>query len=341
MTRVREFTTGWGEPFIQTWREREKETLVGAAHSSRRNYPKFRPFDMLGGPNQALPLLVNADMRIGVDSVVGTQPRFRRNCDYDLLLFQFAGRTALETEYGPVELGPGELALIPGGVAHRSSGTADCLRLYAELRDPMVPNYGPDQYASHSEFEMLREGGPLWPAPNGAAPAPTDRVIEELAIWDETPDQYTLLERDYGDVAGGGSGGYGVLKLRAFDFFTEIVGQRGPGPRLMESATSHVEVYNIEGPQFGFHRALRSEEVGLQFRGVGHNMSEFGEEDILPGEMYFVPLGIAHSVVGREEFLRIVIYSKHAWQVPQDLTRHRGESRFTARERVLQAAAWR
>ena len=84
VTRVREFTTGWGEPFIQTWREREKETLVGAARSSRRNYPKFRPFDLLGGPNQALPLLVNDDMRIGVDSVVGTPPRFRRNCDYDL-----------------------------------------------------------------------------------------------------------------------------------------------------------------------------------------------------------------------------------------------------------------
>src|SRR5581483_7082359 len=168
----------------------------------------FRPFDMLGGPNQALPLLVNADMRIGVDSVVGTQPRFRRNCDFDLLLFQFSGRTALESEYGPVELGPGELALIPGGVAYRASGTADCLRLYAELRDPMVPLYGPAQYASHSEFEMVREGGPLWPAPNGAAPAPTDRVLEELALWDETPDQYTLLERDYGDVAGRGRGSW-------------------------------------------------------------------------------------------------------------------------------------
>jgi quercetin dioxygenase-like cupin family protein len=339
---VREFTTGWGEPFIQTWREREKETLVGAARSSRRNYPKFRPFDLLGGPNQALPLLVNDDMRIGVDSVVGTPPRFRRNCDYDLLLFQFAGRTALETEYGPCELAPGELVLIPGGVAHRGSGTSDCLRLFAELRDPMVPLYGPDQYASHGEFEMVRTGGPPWPAPDGgAAAAPSARVVEELAIWDEVPDAYTLVERDYGDVAGGASGGLGVVKLRAFDFFTEIVGQRGPGPRLMESATSHVEVYNIEGPQFGFHRALRSEEVGLQFRGVGHNMSEFGEEDVVPGEMYFVPLGIAHSVVGREEFLRIVIYCKHPWRVPADLTQHRGESRFTAHERVLQAAAWR
>jgi mannose-6-phosphate isomerase-like protein (cupin superfamily) len=341
MPRVREFNTRWRAPFIQTWREREKESIIGAARSSRRNYPKFRPFDMLGGPNQALPLLVNNDMRIGVDSVVGTQPRFRRNCDYDLLLFQFAGRTALETEYGPVELGPGELAVIPGGVAHRSSGTADCLRLFAELRDPMVPNYTAEQYASHSEFDMLREGGALWPATNGAAPAPADRVLEELAIWDETPDAFTLLERDYADVTGGATGGHGVLKLRAFDFFTEIVGQKGPGPRLMESATSHVEVYNIEGPQFGFHRALRSEEVGLQFRGIGHNTSEFGEEDIVPGEMYFVPLGIAQSVVGRDEFLRIVIYSKNPWQVPQDLTRHRGESRFTARERVLQAAAYR
>ena len=66
MTRVREFTTGWGEPFIQTWRERERETLVGAATRSRRNYPKFRPFDLLGGPNHGGTGLFSAGLILAV-----------------------------------------------------------------------------------------------------------------------------------------------------------------------------------------------------------------------------------------------------------------------------------
>src|SRR5579885_2352619 len=70
-------------------------------------------------------------------SVVGAAPEFRRNCDYDELFFQFAGHTTLETEYGVFEMGPAELLLVPGGIAHRSSGDGDSLRLFARLRYPV------------------------------------------------------------------------------------------------------------------------------------------------------------------------------------------------------------
>ena len=57
------------------------------------------------------------------------------------------------------------------------------------------------------------------------------------------------------------------------------------------------EVYNTHGEQFAFHRALDSEEFGLQFMGVNTNMSEFEESFAMsPGMWFLIPLGIAHSV---------------------------------------------
>src|SRR5687768_7608125 len=124
MTKIREFATRWNRPGDRTFFERDKEALIGSARDNKRNTPKFRPFDMLSEPGQALVLWQNEDMRIGVESVVGTAPYFRRSCDYDELLFQFAGRTTVETEHGVFELGTAELLLIPAGISHRSTGTA-------------------------------------------------------------------------------------------------------------------------------------------------------------------------------------------------------------------------
>ena len=60
-----------------------------------------------------------------------------------------------------------------------------------------------------------------------------------------------------------------VGKLRAFDHFTAIVGKgredAGTQP-LMESANMRIRTYNMQDEQFAFHRALRSEEVRIQFR---------------------------------------------------------------------------
>ncbi len=339
MTKIREFATTWGSPAPRTWFEREKEELIGSAAGAPEDLPNWRPFDMLGEPNQSLLVLQNQDMRIGVENVTGTQPYFRRNSDYDTLYFQFAGTTRLETEYGVFEQQCGELLLVPEGIAQRSTGSPDSLRLFAFLHEPVEPLYTAEKHQSHTEFEMVREGGPSWSLPNGSAAPPKGDVTEYLLTWDDP--EPIPVRRKYESLIGCASGGREVQKLRAFDVFTEMTGKRGPGPKLYESPTFHCEVYNTEGEQFGFHRALDSVEMWLQFRGDSINESEFGAVHLRPGEMNWAPVGVPHRVIGGEGFLRLVLYSKRPWELLVDPTQHAHQSRFIAKERVLQAAAWR
>jgi hypothetical protein len=269
MTRIREFATTWGSPGPRMWFDRDKEELIGSARGAPEDIPNFRPFDMLAEPNQSLIVLQNQDMRVGVENVSGTQPAFRRNSDYDTLYFQFAGRTTIETEYGVFEQQCGELLLVPEGIAQRSTGSADSLRLFAHLREPIEPLYTAEKHQSHTEFEMVRTGGPAWAAPNGPAQPPAGKVVEQVYLWDRP--EPTTVQRDTSYLIGKATEGRGVTHYRVFDIFHEMTGKRGPGPMLARSSTFFCEVYNTEGEQFAFHRALDSVEAWLQFRGDSIN----------------------------------------------------------------------
>ena len=99
--------------------------------TSTRAVPPFRAFDLLATPNQALVLLENADHRIGVASICGAREEFRRHVDFDTVYLQFAGRTQLETEFGEVEMKPGDLIHIPGrhrAPRHRQRRQPDLVR---------------------------------------------------------------------------------------------------------------------------------------------------------------------------------------------------------------------
>jgi mannose-6-phosphate isomerase-like protein (cupin superfamily) len=339
MTKIREFATTWGSPSPRVWFERDKEELIGSAAGAPEDIPNFRPFDMLSEPNQSLLVLQNQDMRIGVENVTGTQPFFRRNSNYDTLYFQFAGTTLVETEYGVFEHKPGELLLIPEGIAQRSTGSPDSLRLFAFLREPVEPLYSAEKHQSHTEFDMVRTGGPAWATPNGLAQPPEGKVVERMYLWDEA--EPTIVQRTTSYLIGKASEGRGVTHYRPFDVFHEMTGKRGPGPMLMKSPVFFCEVYNTEGEQFAFHRALDSVEAWLQFRGDSINESEFNAVHLLPGEMNYAPVGVPHRVVGGEGFLRFVLYSKRPWEVLVNSSMHRHESRFEAQTRELQRAAYR
>jgi hypothetical protein len=220
--------------------------------------------------------------------------------------------------------------------------------MFARLHEPVQRMWQPEQHASHTEFELVRKGGPDWSVPAGAEAAPRGTVIEHMITWrDRSPDDYTIVERNYDALVDASSTQRdvkesSVRKVRAFDFFTELTGQRGPGPKLLETPNFIVEVYNTEGEQFAFHRALRSEEVGLQFRGNATNMSEFdGNLSMTPGDMAVIPLGIAHSVICEEEFLRIVWYSRLPWDVAANPANHRYDSTYQVETNVIEEAAWR
>ena len=177
--------------------------------------------------------------------------------------------------------------------------------------------------------------------------------MEKMHFWDDGPDDQTVVERDYESLVGvaglrRGEPGSLVRKLRAFDHFTAIVGKgredAGTQP-LMESANMRIRTYNMQDEQFAFHRALRSEEVRIQFRGDALDLSEFENVEVSPGEVTIIPLGISHSVISippeDENFLRLNFYSKVRWRVPIDPTKHYFDSKFEIKTTVHKQAEWR
>lgn len=333
---------------LEAWSDRKKAGLMASGKSSHY-IPRFRPFDLLAEPNASLVFLENDYHRIGVESVCGVQDAFHRYVDCDMIYFQYAGHTKVESEFGVFELAPGDLLLVPGGISHRSIGTADSLRYFALTHEPIDKVMGDDQYTSETEFEVRRVGGPDWRIPAGAETPSTDRVQEKMHCWDDGPADFTVIERDYDDLVGvakkRGSFG-GPQKRRAFDHFRGIVGKGNDEATqyIFECDTLRIRTYNIRGEQHAFHRALRTEEARIQFRGNAVDLSELENVDVTPGDVTVIPLGIAHSVMtdppSDESFLRLNFYTSVRWRVPVDLTKHVYDSHFETSTRVLKRADW-
>ena len=163
--QIGEFMTTWKDfprPGLAAWAERKKAGLMGTAKSTHYT-PRFRPFDMLGTPNQSLVILENENHRIGVESVVGVQESFHRYVDCDMIYFQFCGNTTVETEFGVYEMTPGEVMLVPGGISHRSIGRDDSLRYFCLSHEAVDYFMGEDQYTSQTTFEVKRSVAPIGP----------------------------------------------------------------------------------------------------------------------------------------------------------------------------------
>jgi oxalate decarboxylase/phosphoglucose isomerase-like protein (cupin superfamily) len=245
---------------------------------------------------------------------------------------------------------PGDIIHIPEGIAHRSSGSADSLRWFAHVNSPFTTFMSVDDQVSETTFTVKRVNGPNWTIPADRLSAPKDRVIERMICWDDKPTDLTIFDRDYADLVPAGSTSpreakSGVTKLRAFDLFKEIAGTSGEPKPVMRGKHLEIKVYNIVGEQFAFHRALRSEEVRIQFRGKALDMSETGNADTAPGTVTMIPRGIGHSVitdpVDCTQFLRMNFYSELPWSAPHDVTKHHFDSHFEVETHIVQKAPWR
>jgi quercetin dioxygenase-like cupin family protein len=350
---IGEFMTGWHgltRPGLQAWANRRRDQLIGTVRSTRYQ-PKFRPFDFLDGPNATAVFLENDDHKIGVESVVGVQDCFHRYVDMDTIYFQFCGTTHLETEFGVYDMVPGDLMMIPAGIAHRSTGKSDSLRVWARCVDPITDIRGEDKYVSETLFDVTRSGGADWSSVVQESTPDSGTVTERIHCWDDAPEDETIAERDYDYLVGAATikpnaKESGIRKIRAFDFFEEIIGKEVREPyAIMSSSLFLVRTYNITGEQVAFHRALKSEEVRIQFRGNATELSEYEMDSIRPGEVTIVPRGIAHSVLtdpaDDQNFLRLNFYSALPWRVPRDVTVHHSDSRFDVKTTVIKEAAWR
>jgi hypothetical protein len=214
------------------------------------------------------------------------------------------------------------------------------------MRSAVTDALTEDRCTSKTSFEVTRSGGPDFSAAAAAKPA-GPAVLEKMYVWDEDPADAVEVRRHLADLVGVTStqretSVSAIKKLRPFDLFTDISGRKGPGPRFLGTAHALMEVYNTIGEQFAFHRALESEEFGLQFMGACNNMSEFDETlPMAPGEWFLIPLGIAHSVKNcGTDFRRMVIYSKSPFTVHAKPEMQRYESTFAVRQTVLEEAPW-
>lgn len=356
---IGEFMTHWDSDAnhprngFEAWATRDKSQLLGN-FTSTYYVPKFRPFDLLSVPNTEVIFLENEDHRIGAESVVGAQDCFHRYVDMDIVYFQYCGNTTLETEFGVYDMEPGEVMFIPQGIAHRSTGTADSLRYFLRAYEPITHVIGDDQYMSEKKFTVTRTGGPNWTIPKGTQKVATSgRVVERMHCWRDGPDDLTIGERDYDSLVnstrmGRHEEGSKIRKIRAFDFFAGIPGKsdmKGPPFPLIESPNLMVRTYNMIGEQFAFHRALKGEEVRIQFRGNATEMCEVETVPIQPGEITMMPRGIAHSVItdppDNPNFLRLNFYSRIPWRTPADVTAHKYNSTFEVKTNLVKEADWR
>ena len=222
---------------------------------------------------------------------------------------------------------------------------------WARCVDPITEVRGEDKYVSETRFDVNRTGGPVWAASDQDSVPGKGTVSERIHCWDDTPEDETIAERDYDYLVGSASTKpdaqeSGIRNIRAFDYFEEIIGKEVREPyAIMSSSLMMVRTYNISGEQVAFHRALKSEEVRIQFRGNATELSEYEIDSIRPGEVTIVPRGIAHSVLtdppDDQNFLRLNFYSALPWRVPRDLTEHRSESHFDVKTTIIKEAPWR
>jgi mannose-6-phosphate isomerase-like protein (cupin superfamily) len=332
---VYEFMTHWGSP-SRIWFKRDEDELVGTQRSGGRPMPRIRVFDLLQGPTN-LPAFKPQVVWKGEDGVIevhspdGPEPVFHRPADYDVLVFQYTGQAAAEPEYGEFRLMPGQSLHIPAGVSYRMIGAAGCRQMVTKVRKPVKVTLDPDNPLTETVFDARAAGDPLG-SQSVQIPARKGRILEVTDFWDESLDPI-VIERDHAKLVGcvtfERGRGRQVTLLRVFDYFTGMTGKGGgPGPQQYESEDFRTDAYNTEGQQAGFHRGMDDDEIWFQFRGHATNETEWGIHELDPGEMGYVPRGIAHRITGGPGFLRYVLYFRHPIYPQVDASSHRGSTTF-------------
>ncbi len=332
---IYEFMTHWDSP-RPIWFKRDEDELIGTQKSGGRSMPRIRVFDLLQGPTNRSehdPPVVwkGEDGKIEVHCSDGPEPVFHRPADYDVLIFQFSGEAAAETEFGEYSLSSGHSLHIPAGVAYRIIGAAGCRQLVTKVHKPVKVTLDGGNPLSETVFKVRGPNDPVGEQ-KVQIPERNGRILEVTDFWDEGLEPI-VIERDHAKLVGcvtfeRGKGREPSV-LRVFDYFTGMTGKGGgPGPQQYESADFRTDTYNTEGQQAGFHRGMDDDEIWFQFRGHATNDTEWGVHELDPGEMGYVPRGIAHRITGGPGFLRYVFYFRHPMYPQVDASSHRGHTKF-------------
>ncbi|HEX9444141.1 MAG TPA: hypothetical protein VGA73_08465 [Candidatus Binatia bacterium] len=139
--RAMEHTSFW-DPQSDLWIERDAAQLIGCVTQAPRAVKKLPAFDyftgMTGKGGAKAPVLYTGkEFRIDCYNLEEEQRGFHRGCDEDEIWFQFRGHSLNHTEWGALDLDPGQTTMIPRGVAHRITGSKGFLRMVFYSR-PLV-----------------------------------------------------------------------------------------------------------------------------------------------------------------------------------------------------------
>lgn len=312
--KIREFMTH-REPPEHIWMEREESAVIGTARMGQRVVPKIRPFDLLRSApltgNRARVTIFQGDsLRVATEYIAGRETQLTRAADHDLIYLQFSGRSTIESESGVVEMAPGEIVLVPAAISHRTIGSDECLRVRLATQELVTEGVDPEKPTMQRSFTV--RSSELIAAANGHKAETSDGgpVLEHITFWDTQSDLW--VERDVAALVGcKREGGRIVRKLSAFNYFTGMTGKGGArAPVLYTGKEFRIDVYNLEEEQNGFHRGCDEDEIWFQFRGHSLNHTEWGALDLDPGQMTYIPRGVAHRITGSPGFLRMVLYSR-------------------------------
>ena len=312
--KIREFMTH-REPSEHIWMERDESAVIGTARMGQRMVPHIRPFDLLRSTplngNRARATVFEGDaLRVSTEHIAGRETQLTRAADFDIVYLQFCGRSKIESESGVIEIEPGEIALVPSAISHRSIGSDQCLRLRVATQEAMTEGVDPEKPTTQNKFSV-KPSEPIG-AGNGhnADGAGDGTALEHISFWDPQSDLW--VERDVAALIGcKREGGRPVRKLSAFNYFTGMTGKGGArAPILYNGKEFRVDVYNLEEEQNGFHRGCDEDEIWFQFRGHSLNHTEWGAMELDAGQMSYIPRGVAHRITGSPGFLRMVLYSR-------------------------------
>ena len=312
--KIREFMTH-REPSEHIWMVRDESAVIGTARMGKRTVPHIRPFDLVRNTpltgNRARVTVFEGDaLQVATEYVAGREAQLTRAADYDVVYLQFCGRSKIESEAGVIEMEPGEIALVPSAISHRTTGMDDCLRVRVATQEAVSEGVNPEKPATQTKF-TVKPSEPIGAANGHREDSATDgAVLEHISFWDSQSDLW--VERDVAALIGcKGEGGRPVRKLSAFNYFTGMTGKGGArAPVLYNADQFRVDVYNLEEEQNGFHRGCDEDEIWFQFRGHSLNHTEWGALELDAGQMSYIPRGVAHRITGSPGFLRMVLYSR-------------------------------
>jgi mannose-6-phosphate isomerase-like protein (cupin superfamily) len=219
----------------------------------------------------------NDHLRIEWQTMDNRQPFYHRNCDVDEISYQIDGERTLMTELGVVEHRPGELSLIPRGVAHDNYGRRESHLLF---------------YAPAPVYEQrapIRTSEPTYPPFPSWEPGPTNEVLTEclgspghdIAVY---PTDERLLLEHVKDTQ---------ERMRV------LRGEVAPGTSWLYRSDSFRlgTVVLAAGGGTSYQRTLDADEVQYQISGQRTLVSQLGTVELSPGDFVRIPLGIAYTSI--------------------------------------------